>query len=101
MTLKLRPFNAADYFDDEESQNFLLKDAVASGDPSYIANALGTIARAKGGLAHLERRTGIKRQTLNKSLGKSGNPTLGTLLPVLEALGLKMTIKPRQEKEAA
>lgn len=93
MKIETRPFDAAKYLDDDESQRHLLNDAMESGDARYIAHALGTIARAKGGLTHLERLTGIKRQTLNKSLGKSGNPTLETLLPVLKALGLRLRIE--------
>ncbi len=99
MTAELRDFDPADYLD-EEGQTELLDDAVASGDPAYIAHAIGTIARAKGGLLSLERRTGIKRQTLAKSLGKAGNPTLDTLLPVLKALGLKLSIVPDKELAA-
>lgn len=101
MKIETRPFDAAKYLDDEESQLDLLNDAIESGDASYIAHALGTIARANGGLTHLERLTGIKRQTLNKSLGKSGNPTLETLLPVLKALGLRLRIETVSERELA
>lgn len=96
MKIELRDFDAANYLD-VEGQSELLDDAIASGDAAYIAHAIGTIARAKGGLLSLERRTGIKRQTLAKSLGGSGNPTLETLLPVLKALGLKLSIVPEKE----
>ena len=87
------PFDVSDYLD-EDSQDFFLDDAIASDDPAYLAHAIGTIARSKGGLLALERRTGIKRQTLAKSFGREGNPTLGTLLPVLKALGLTLKITP-------
>jgi len=93
MAVELRDFDPADHLDDE-GQSELLEDAVASGDAAYLAHAIGTIARAKGGLLNLERRTGIKRQTLAKSLGPTGNPTLETLLPVLKALRLKLAIVP-------
>ncbi len=96
MAIDLRDFDPADYLD-EQGQVDLLDDAIASGDGAYLAHAIGTIARAKGGLLNLERRTGIKRQTLSKSLGKSGNPTLETLLPVLRALGLKLAIVPDKQ----
>ena len=101
MTITIRPFDAAKYLDDEESQRYLLNDAIESGDAAYIAHTLGTIARAKGGLTHLEHLTGIKRQTLNKSLGKNGNPTLETLLPVLKGLGLQLKIEPAAQRELA
>jgi len=93
MKVELQVFDPAEFLD-EEGQSELLDDAIASGDGAYLAHAIGTIARAKGGFLSLERRTGIKRQTLAKSLGKSGNPTLDTLLPVLKALGLSLRIAP-------
>ena len=91
--IKTKPFDVASYLD-PEGQDFLLDDAIASEDAAYLAHAIGTIARSKGGLLALERRTGIKRQTLAKSFGADGNPTLGTLLPVLKALGLTLRIAP-------
>ena len=96
MAIKTHPFNPAEFLTDE-GQADLLDDAIASGDGAYLAHAIGTIARAKGGLLSLERRTGIKRQTLAKSLGKAGNPTLDTVLPVLKALGLRLSIMPDKD----
>ena len=90
-----RPFDIAAHLD-AEGQDFLLDDAIASEDATYVAHAIGTIARSKGGLLALERRTGIKRQTLAKSFGAAGNPTLATLLPVLKALGLTLKIAPAE-----
>ena len=48
MKLKTTPFDPADFLDTKESQIELLADAIDSGDSRYIANALGTIARARG-----------------------------------------------------
>jgi hypothetical protein len=47
MKLKTAPFDPADFLDTAESQIELLADAVETGDAKYIANALGTIARAE------------------------------------------------------
>jgi putative addiction module killer protein/probable addiction module antidote protein len=85
------PFDAADYLERDSSQIYLLRDALASGHPGYIADAIGAVARARG-LGNLERATGRKRQTLNKSLSRKGNPTLATLMTVLGALGLRLEI---------
>lgn len=86
------PFDAADYIrGDDEAQVYILRNALASGHAAYIANALGAVARARG-LSALQRETGIKRQTLNKSLSLKGNPTLETLTTVLKALGLRLEI---------
>lgn len=59
-------------------------------DPRFIAEALGDIARARG-MARLARDTGLTREGLYKSLAADGNPSLGTILKVMRALGLKLT----------
>ena len=90
--LGITTFDAAEYLDSERAQLSLLNDAIESGNPAYIANAIGAVARARAGMSTLARATGIKRQTLNKSLSLKGNPTLETLVPVLTKLGLRMQI---------
>lgn len=98
--LKLSPFDAADHIKgDDETQIYLLRNALASGHPGYIASALGAVARARG-LSKLERETGLKRQTLNKSLSLKGNPTLETLTTVLGALGLRLEVVEDRVKRA-
>lgn len=86
MTIETRPFDAAEYLFDEASQRAFLDEAADSNDPNFIVRAIGVVARAKGGMLQLERLTGIKRQTLTKSFGQDGNPTLFTLMAVLKAL---------------
>jgi probable addiction module antidote protein len=93
--LEVRDFDAADYLGRESSQIHLLRDAAESGNPHYLATAIGAVARARG-LSQLARETGIKRQTLNKSFGPQGNPTLETLLAVLPALGLELDFRLKQ-----
>ena len=61
-------------------------------DPAFIAAALGDIARARG-MSQLARATGLTREGLYKSLAPDGNPSLGTILKVMKALGLKLTPK--------
>lgn len=100
MTTETRPFDAANYLDGREDEADLLSDAVADGDPRYIAAALGAVARAHGGISELARNTGLHRQTLQKALSERGNPTLDTVLKVLGALGLQMTIERRELVDA-
>lgn len=102
MTVELgAAFDAAKYIEgDDDAQRDLLVDALASGDRAYVAHALGTIARARGGLTKLASETGIKRQALHRALGRDGNPTLDTLLKVLSALGLRATVEEVPAKAA-
>jgi len=39
--------------------------------------------------------TGLSRQALHKALSEEGNPTLDTVVRVLDALGLQLEAKPR------
>jgi probable addiction module antidote protein len=64
----------------------------APDDASYIAAALGDVARAQG-MTRLARRTGLTRMGLYKALSKDGNPSLDTVLKVLHALGLRLAAK--------
>ena len=92
MKLKTTPFDPADFLDTRESQIELLADAIDSGDSRYIANALGTIARARG-MARVAKETGLTRQALYRSLSKTGDPRLTTLLRVAKSLGLKLSFE--------
>jgi probable addiction module antidote protein len=66
-------------------------DYLKSGDDAaFIAHALGNIARARG-MAQLAKDTGLTREGLYKALNKDSNPSFGTILKVMKALGLKLT----------
>ena len=93
MSEQTRPFDAAVYIESPGDQAHLLTEAVDSGDPRFIAYALGAVARARGGIGRLARDAGLNRQALHKALSEDGNPTLDTVLKVLKALGLHMRIE--------
>lgn len=100
MAIETRAFDAANYLNGPEDEADLLSDAITDGDARYIAAALGAVARAHGGISELARNTGLHRQTLHKALSADGNPTLETVLKVLHALGLQMTIERRELADA-
>jgi probable addiction module antidote protein len=91
MTLETLPFDAAKYLATAQSQAELIADALESGDAAYIAAALGVIARARG-MAEVAREAGVTRASLYKALSENGDPQLTTLLGVMKALGLKLTV---------
>ncbi|MGA2167736.1 MAG: addiction module antidote protein [Terracidiphilus sp.] len=96
MALKTHPFDAAEYLEDDEAiAEYLeeaMKVAMEDSDPSFLAVALGTVARARG-MSQIAKDAGLSRESLYKALGSDGNPELGTVLKVLQALGLKLSIK--------
>ena len=61
----------------------------AGDDAAFIAHSLGIIARAKG-MTQLARDTGLGRESLYKALSGEGNPSFGTILKIVHALGVKL-----------
>ena len=94
MGVETRPFEPDKYFQTPEAQAHLLTEAMASGDAGHIADAVGIIARARG-VGELARQTGLNRQGLYAALSEAGNPTLSTLLKVLDVLDLELTVRPK------
>jgi hypothetical protein len=45
---KTKPFDPAEYLDDSESIAAYMTEALETGDPAFVADALGVIARARG-----------------------------------------------------
>jgi probable addiction module antidote protein len=88
-------WDAADYLKSEEDMAAYLQACIeeAPDDPALIAAALGDVARARG-MVQLAKETGLTREGLYKALSKDGNPNFGTVLKVLHALGLKITLQP-------
>ena len=72
----------------------------ANGDATFIAKALGDIARAKG-MSQVARDAGLSRESLYKALSEKGNPSLATVATVLETMGLRLSIAARETTHAA
>ena len=64
----------------------------AQGDASFIAKALGDIARAKG-MAQVARDAGLSRESLYKALSGERSPSFDTILKVIGALGLRIHLE--------
>ena len=84
-------YDSADYLQSEEDMIAYLDACMeeASDDPALIAVALGNVARAYG-MARLAKETGLTREGLYKALSPEGNPSFGTVLRVMKALGVKL-----------
>lgn len=71
-----------------------LKAAIEDTDePRVLLIALRQIAEAQGGMAKVAKAAGIERESLYRALSKKGNPRLSTLLAVVKAMGLSLTVE--------
>jgi probable addiction module antidote protein len=87
-------WDAADYLKSEADMMAYLQACLeeAPEDAALLTAALGDVARAYG-MVQLARDTGLTREGLYKALSKKGNPSLDTILKVIHALGLKVTLQ--------
>lgn len=92
MREKLSSYDPADDLVSEEAIVAFMSEAFETRDAGFIAHSLGIVARAKG-MAQIAGQTGLSREQLYRSFSEQGNPTLRTLLMVMDALGLELTTR--------
>jgi probable addiction module antidote protein len=92
MSKKLTTYDPAEDLTSDEAIAIFMSEAFRTYDTSYIAHALGVIARAKG-ITQIANQAGLSREQLYRSCSEKGNPTLKTILAVLKALNLELDAK--------
>lgn len=91
---KTTPYDVAEHLRTPKEMAAYLQACLeeADEDASFIAKALGDIARAKG-VAQVARDTGLSRESLYKALSGDRSPDFETILKVVNALGIKLHAK--------
>jgi probable addiction module antidote protein len=97
MTLETLPFDPAVYMETEEEQSEYLNLALESEDEALIKLAIATVARARG-MAETAKGAAVSRQALYKSLSGKTDPKFSTILGVLRALGMQLSVHPVGQK---
>jgi len=90
---KTTRFDAAAFLGTAERQAEYISAALETGDPDFVRDAVGVVARARG-MTRVARVAGLNRESLYKALGEDGNPAFGTMLGVLRALGFELAARP-------
>ena len=91
MALKTKLWDASEHLDSEEMIFAYINAAFEENDPALVTAAIGDIARARG-MTNIARLAGVSRESLYRALSTKGNPTIKTLLAVLGAAGLKLSV---------
>lgn len=87
--MAFKGFDAAAYLTGPEEIEAYLNAVFADGTAQEVALALGTVARAEG-MSRVARDAGLNRVSLYTSLGEGGNPSLDTIMRVLDVLGFQL-----------
>lgn len=93
MALKTNRWDSAQHLATEEERAVYLDACLeeAGDDAGFIAHALGVVARSRS-MSQLARDTGLTREGLYKALSEEGNPSFGTVLKVVGALGYRFSL---------
>jgi probable addiction module antidote protein len=97
---KTTRFDAANYLESEERQVAYIATALETGDPDFVRDALGIVARARG-MSEIAKAAGLNRESLYKALGETGNPEFSTVMRVLHAMGLMLSARPAEAPRAS
>ena len=90
---ELKEFDMAEYLTNDAEIAEYLSLVIDENDPSELARALGTIARARG-MTDIATQTGITREALYKALRGDSKPRFETINKVCGALGLRLRAEP-------
>jgi probable addiction module antidote protein len=86
-------FDVLDHLKTVEEQIAYLEAALDEEDPSFIAAAIGDVARARG-VSQFSRDSGLSREAIYKAFRPGGNPTIDTVNKAMRVLGLRLKLVP-------
>ena len=89
----LPEFDMAEHLCSDQAIAEYLSIVLEENDPAEFAHALGTIARAKG-MTEVARASGLTREALYKALRPTSQPRFDTIMKVVHALGLQISVQP-------
>ncbi|THF64258.1 addiction module antidote protein [Pseudothauera rhizosphaerae] len=90
---ELPEFDMAEHLPDEQAIAEYLTIVLEENDPAALADALGTVARARG-MSDIAKASGITREALYKALRPTSQPRFETISRVCAALGVKLVAVP-------
>ena len=88
------PWDSAEVLDDDTVIIKYLQAALEEDDPELFVKAVGNVARAMG-MTTVAQETQMGRPSLYKALSGERDPRIGTVMKVLGALGVRLTVAPK------
>ena len=86
------PWDTAELLTDDETIVQYLKAALEEDDPAFFIRAVGNVARARG-MTAIAQESQLGRPSLYKALSGERDPRIGTVMKVLEAIGVRLTVE--------
>ena len=89
----LKPFDAADYLENDAIVSEYLNAALEDENPSVFLQAIADVAKARG-MSQLAKDTGLGRESLYKALAPGAKPRYDTVMKLVKALGVELHATP-------
>lgn len=89
----LPEFDITEYLGDDQAIAEYLSIVLEEDDPAAFADALSSIARARG-MTEIAKASGLTREALYKALRPNAKPRFDTIMKVIRALGVKLHAEP-------
>ena len=90
---EISDWDVADYLKTEKDVRYFLEEVLNANDPKLCQMALGDVARSAG-MAKIAKKAGLNRESLYKALKEDAHPRFETVMRVLNAMGMKLSITP-------
>ena len=91
MKEKITDFDVSVYLDNEETIAEYLTVTLEENDPDLLLAALYNVAKARG-MSQIAKDSGLGRESLYKALAPGAKPRFETIMKVMHALGVKLTV---------
>ncbi|HEY9120174.1 MAG TPA: addiction module antidote protein [Marinobacter sp.] len=92
---KTTPYDPVNYLVSPDDIAEYLNAAIEDGNEQLMLAVMRDVVRAMMGMSELAQRTGLSREALYNTLSENGNPRLSSLVEILHALGLELSVRPR------
>ena len=86
-------WDVKDHLKTPEARAAYIEAAIEENDPEFLTVALGDVAKAEG-MSKVARKAKVGRENLYRAFAPGGNPTMATVMRVLDALGLVIRVSP-------
>jgi probable addiction module antidote protein len=92
-------YSPTDYLKTKEDMVEYINAAIEDGNERVLLMALRNVVDALGGMTRLAKETGLKRESLYRTLSENGNPRLSSFVAMLHYMDLELAVKPRSFSE--
>ena len=86
------PWDSAEFLTDDETIIEYLQAALEENDPTFFMKAVGS-----KGMPSIAEEAQLGRESLYKALSGERNPRIGTVMKVLDTLGIRLTVESSNE----